>query len=1190
MGIKSSTGPYEPEDRYHEAIASFEQARDDGLSPDPAAWLDRYPDVALRLREYFADCARIEQQAEPLRPPPEVPAPAVKGYRILGPLGRGGMGMVYRAVQQGPDRIVALKVIRPDQLDGLPPEQRREAIQRFETEARAAARLGHENIVPVFEVGDVDGQPFYSMRYVEGASLADLIEDGPLQPRRAAAYLEQAALAVHEAHRHGILHRDLKPHNVLVEFATGRVFVADFGLAKLVQEGAEGTRTGAVMGTPPYMSPEQAQDSAHVTVASDVYSLGATLYALLTGRPPFPEKEPPAVKLRRVIEEEPVPPRRLRPEITRDLETVCLKCLHKDPKKRYAGAEELAGRLRLFLEGRPIPDRQMGKAERLWRWCRRNPAVAVLLGAVATALLLGTAVATSFALDAEEARKAEATRADAEARARKELADQLKRARHLLCTAQLLRVAGVMDRDPVLGLQLLCDWNACPTDLQDFAWHWYLNRCHRSKSYRLLSAGEVNSVAFSPDGKLLATGSGYRIGGVPFPGVVQVWDVATGRMKYTLKGHALTVNSVAFSPDGTLLASGGGDRESKGRPLPGLSLLPGQLNEGKPLLGELKVWDVAIGQEKYSLKGHRIQVNSVAFSPDGKLLASGGGDRFRGTPLPGEVKVWDVATGQEKYTVTGRTADVSSVAFSPDGKLLASGGGGGDDGMGRQIPGEVKVWDATTGQEKAAMAQRDKVQSVAFSPDGRLLASASGFRSEFPGGGSEGEVKVWDMATGREKTVLKDRTTGGNSIAFSRDGRLLALGDWSRPKNPGGFGESGQVKLWDLDSGQVKMILKGASGPVAFSPDSKLLASLQASRSSSEVNLWVMAASQEKVSLKLQTGPVMSVALSGDGRLLASSSIRMDREEKTVLDSEIKLWEAASGRWKNTLKVHADFVVRSMAFTGDGKLLASGSEPWDRKGNRLPGEVKVWDVTTGREKFTLKGHAGDVRLVAFSPDGKLLVSCSESFDSRGRSLAGEVKVWDVATGQEKCTLRGHDGGNHVASVAFSPDSKVLAASVDKYLSLWDVVTGEEKPRLKGNIAGTRFVAFSPDGRLLTWGNTESEGGIRLWDVDTGQEKAAFNNLSGAFLAFSPDGKLLALGSPDNTIRLCDMLTGQEKAVLTGHTGVVSSVAFSPDGLLTSASKAVSGEGGPIVLGGRIPDSLEVKLWDGTDPFARFRQR
>src|SRR5262245_33395085 len=461
MANEPPTVPYDPDDRLHEAIASFEQAVDAKLNPDPEEWLARYPDVAERLREHFAATGLLKRLAEP---PPEAPAPppAVKGYRILGPLGQGGMGMVYRAVQEGPDRVVALKVIRPDKLEGLLPGQRREAIQRFTTEARAAARLGHEGIVEVFEVGEADGRPFYSMRYVEGASLADLLEKGPLEPRRAAAYLERVALAVHEAHRHGILHRDLKPENVLLEAATDRVFVADFGLAKLAQEGHEGTRTGAVMGTPPYMSPEQAQDSAHVTVASDVYSLGATLYALLTGQPPFPGKEHPAVTLRRVIEEEPVPPRRIRSELPRDLDMICLKCLRKEPEKRYPSAAELADELARFLRGEPVEARPVGRGELAAKWVRRHEGLGAGLGAAVLALLLGTAAATWFALAAgSNAERADreagvarreagaATKAKAEAEAARQRADrktdearrQLDLARRHLCTAQLVRVA-----------------------------------------------------------------------------------------------------------------------------------------------------------------------------------------------------------------------------------------------------------------------------------------------------------------------------------------------------------------------------------------------------------------------------------------------------------------------------------------------------------------------------------------------------------------------------------------------------------------------------------------------------------------------------------------------------------------------------------------------------------------------------
>src|SRR5262245_2317556 len=534
MSHEPSTISYDLEDRLHEAIASFEQAVDAKLNPDPEEWLARCPDVAERLREHFAAAGLLKGLAEPL-PPPEAPAPAVKGYRILGLLGRGGMGMVYRAVQEGTDRVVALKVIRPDLLAGMSPEQRHEAVKRFMTEARAAARLGHQNIVPVFEVGEVDGRPFYSMQYVEGASLADLIAIVPLEPRRAAAYLEQVARAVHEGHRHAILHRDLKPANFLVDSATDRVFVADFGLAKLAQEGGEGTRTGAVMGTPPYMSPEAAQDSARVTMASDVYSLGATLYALLTGHPPFPGKEPDAVKLRRVIEEEPAPPRRLRPELPRDLETICLKCLHKDPYKRYASADELAGRLRLFLEGRPIPDRPTGKVERLWRWCRRNPALAAALTVAVALLLAGVTISTWQAVRATNA-EAVAIGQSNEARA---ASAKLRLARDelqtTLYTAQASLIQHAWDANDLVRVRDLLRQQVPAEDERDlrgFEWHFWDRRAHAERitvSIPDLIPLASGGPSLSPDGARVVGWARRREGQGQSSRRVTVWDAATSK-------------------------------------------------------------------------------------------------------------------------------------------------------------------------------------------------------------------------------------------------------------------------------------------------------------------------------------------------------------------------------------------------------------------------------------------------------------------------------------------------------------------------------------------------------------------------------------------------------------------------------------------------------------------------------------
>lgn len=322
------------------------------------------------------------------------PGATFGNYELLGELGRGGMGVVYKARQRTADRVVALKVIRADRLEALPRDTQTSAIDRFRHEAQAAARIEHDNIVTVYEVGEIEGQNFFSMRYVEGQSLAEMLRAGPIENRRAAGYLEPVARAVAEAHRHGILHRDLKPQNILVDAKADRALVADFGLAKLCEGREELTQAGEVMGTPSYMSPEQARDSAHVTAATDVYALGATLYHMLTARPPF-QAANPVETLRQVLERDPALPRQLNPAIDRDLETICLKCLEKEPARRYPGAAELADDLRRYLDGRPIVARPIGPAGRFWRWCRRNPVVAAL-AATAIALLFAALAATSI--------------------------------------------------------------------------------------------------------------------------------------------------------------------------------------------------------------------------------------------------------------------------------------------------------------------------------------------------------------------------------------------------------------------------------------------------------------------------------------------------------------------------------------------------------------------------------------------------------------------------------------------------------------------------------------------------------------------------------------------------------------------------------------------------------------------------
>jgi eukaryotic-like serine/threonine-protein kinase len=1135
-----SKGPTmsEREERLDAAIAAYYQALESGQPVDRAAFLAGYPDLADELTSFLNDKAAFERRAGATVPAPaEAPtlAPAAPqgspagpsgpetvryfgDYELLAEIARGGMGVVYRARQVSLNRPVALKMILAGQLASATD------VQRFHAEAEAAGNLDHPHIGPIYEVGTHEGQHYFSMKLVAGSSLASVGRAwaGTRQGRRRIAELVATiAHAVHHAHQRGVLHRDLKPSNILLD-AEDRPHVTDFGLAKRVTSDSRLTQSNSIAGTPAYMAPEQAAGKKGLTVAVDVYGLGAVLYELLTGRPPF-QAETPFDTLRQVLEDEPARPRDVNPAIEPDLETICLKCLRKEPERRYGSTQDLALDLQRFLDDEPILARSAGAVERVARWCRRNPALA---GAGMTVLLLLVAVAVGATWSAvtirAETQEVELQRSIADARATAEKAahddaEEQRRlaerheaeARRALYAAHINLAQQAWEGDNVRrALALLTPYIPGPGEAEGrtFEWHHLWHLCHADRHTLQGHAGPVLGVAFLPGGQTLASAGA--------DGTVRLWDAAAGKEVARLEGMPGPVRALAASPDGRTLATAAGD-------------------------GVLQLWDVATRRPRATLP--RRPAETLAFAPDGRTLAVGGRD---------DVLLWDVAGAKPRATLKAPELMVSAISFSSNSRILAAGGEW--EGAARAV-----VWDLSTGKEAVRLKRTEehgatrlppqflgigRISSVALSPDGKRLATGHTF--SYDNGNGEAVVKLWDLATGTLSATLAGHREGITAVAFAEGGRAVAAAD-----------AEGTVRLWDLATLRERGVYRGHRDVVlclAYSPGGATLATGAADNT---VKLWDAVPERERDTLHPEQQGILTLALTADGATLATGGS----------NGTTRLWDVRTGTPLPPLQGQP-CGGPIVAVEPDGRTLATGG---------TDGRVQLWDLATRRPRRTLTGHARQVTCLAFAPGGRLLASGSQD---------QSVVLWDPSDGRQVAVLRGHP--NEISALAFAPDGRTLTVASGEPLyqfnkahdlRLWDVGAGQVRGTLPLPGGAVTGLAFSPDGKQLAGSfadasSTTAPGGAVLWDVAALKKVRTFTGHKNFVwaVAFSPDGRTLATAGHDGVVKLWDPAGGEERAALKGHTGPVHALAFARDNSLL-----VTASGAPVEL---INRGGEVLLW------------
>lgn len=1183
-------------------------------------------------------------------------------WQTVREIGRGGMGAVYLAerADKSFQKQVAVKTFAAA-LGGT------ELVRRFRQERQILAYFEHPNIARLLDAGSTDeGIDYLVMEYVEGIPITEYANKNDLSIPERLHLFQRVCKAVHYAHRNRVVHRDLKPGNILVT-PEGEIKLLDFGIAKLLDPralDAESAPTIPLM-TPEYASPEQVEGKS-ISIATDIYSLGVVLYELLTGERPYRIASRRPIEIARaVIEQEPErpsqrvgkrrtpfageKPERLKRTLSGDLDKIVLKALRKKTDDRYESVQQFSDDISRYESNEPIVAHEGGVIYRSVKSLRRHWWLYIL---VAGALLASVFFADRADEAAEEARRQQRNVYEAD-----------------------MRQAGEYLREgdyESLRTRLNAYLDPQKQTLRGFEWY-YLRKQAFPEKFALKYSAQVNVVAYSPDGTILAAGCE--------DGVVRLWDAINGAELRTITASTSPILALGFAPDGKSFATGemnhtvrvwdtasGRERwnwsETLGRVYcvrfsrDGTSLLISAENQVvlldvvthsirhtfvhenipittiAPFSGEQRLvsagesptiyfWDLASGRQMPSLEqAHAGKfIFSLSVSPDGKILASGGGDKT--------TALWDLATHRLIRRLEGHANAVRGVSFSPDGRFLAT----------ASSDRTIKLWRVDTGEEiEAFRSHAARIRSIAFSPDGRSIASSS----------DEGEVKIWDIAENpKPPNVLTGHTERVFSLAFAPDSTRLASA-----------GTDKTARIWDLQTGRSLAELRGHNGEIysiAFDPIRQHLATASMD---SNVRIWsadgtfqdylampygspmitfapdgrAVAAYRFEDRIRLidvETGRTLGTFLHPKSRVVLWYLTHKSREMLAGFeDGTLIKWDLATGR--EVFRFH--FMPRSVPFArlsdNDRELTIANDETvsvWDLAthqklssiGNKS-NPLYVYDISpngdlmltkgaqrmlavreraTGRLRFNLDCPSKDGRRARFSPDGRSIAAvCDDRI----------IKTWETNSGRHLADLKGHKG--HIHSLAFSPDGKRLAsAGTDRTVRFWDLQSIREINAFTGHLSDAMTVRFSDDGSkllsagydsaALLWDTTSFRqtasielgsslvgsitgvacgkkwiatsndlGLITLYDSVTGEIVRVFKGHHPAAIwniRFSPDEKLLASASWDGTVRLWDLATGGELFRFTDRNKEITGIAFSPDGSrLATASHART-----------------VKLWD-----------